>query len=153
VDQSSSSVINKMTFRPHYSCKLAKASHRQTHADRATGNMASKLTFITTTGSHLDDNSVKVMRGHVTRENFIQRRRRRALKSGRLAATGTDRPGLIAVGKDNDKSLSGSDVIRGSRPHTTPLFTLTIPAIQLPQALAYCTKTKTSFFLYSIANL
>jgi len=43
--------------------------------------MASKLTFITTTGSRLDDDSVKEMRRHVTKENFRQRRRRKAMKS------------------------------------------------------------------------
>lgn len=54
--------------------------------------MPLELTLITSTGSRLDSESLKSMRGHVTRENFLQRRRQKALKQSRLTVLGSRVP-------------------------------------------------------------
>ena len=114
--------------------------------------MASKLTFITTTGSRLDDDSVKLMRGHVTRENFLQRRRRKALKTGHRSATETDRPNPTAG--DISESLPESDVVLGSRSSVTSSLPLTISSPQYPPALiAYCMKLKSFLICTQSTNL
>ena len=69
--------------------------------------MATKLTFITSTGSRLDDSNLKAMRGHVTKENFLQRRLRKEQKKGRQSAAQSDIPNLTKV--EDGKLLLATD--------------------------------------------
>lgn len=79
--------------------------------------MESKLTFITTTSSNLDKENAKLIRGHVTRENFRQRRNRKAVKSGHrpLEIDNSD-----PVNENYDRPLPGGDIILQSRLDSTP---------------------------------